>query len=418
MTETPGEEPALRRARMVRSLRSWGRISHPEVLGAMGRVPREDFVPQFWASGTPVGRAEGEFHQWRVAEGGAALDLVYDVDLALGLHPASVADRHGHGPVTSTASAPRVVAWMLDLLDLRPGQRVLEVGTGSGYNAALLRELVGPEGAVTTIDVDATLAELAAQRLSERGYGDITVVCADGYFGLPARAPFDRVVATVGCLDVAPAWLEQLSAEGSCLLPLQHGTWHPLARLTGPVVAARGRLVGRTSFVGIQGRQALRRPWPAPARHGPEPVLSWSELPAWLAGPLAVGPAGDDPDADPVWDLAFLVALEEHGASFLRLAGDGSVARLEPLVSRVGWGGPRGPELADRLLDMAERWVDLGCPTMADYQSTFTPLAGAGPATSGAGTGAGEPPAGSEPPARWVVDRVDFRQTLELAGRA
>ena len=116
---------------------------------------------------------------------------------------------------------------MLSEMGLRHGSRVMEIGTGSGYNAALIAELVGEPALVTTVDIDPTLTAEAIPRLDRLGYGRITVSCGDGADGVPERAPFDRVVATVGCVDISPAWVDQLADGGRLLAPLEHGPMHP-----------------------------------------------------------------------------------------------------------------------------------------------------------------------------------------------
>ena len=235
---------------MVDSLRTGGSATDRAVLDAMARLPREAFVPRFWSlpPGSSAGRPD-DVQEFIVGEDEAsaetALELVYDTDHALGIRRAArpVGPTAGAG-VTSTASAPRIVASMLELAQLTAGMRVLEIGTGSGYNAALLQELVGPQGQVTSVDIDGTLVDDARRRLDAAGYPDVSVVAADGYFGAAERAPFDRVVATVGCVDVAPAWLGQLAPGGFCVVPLQHGGWHPLTRTEPNGDGARVTVVG------------------------------------------------------------------------------------------------------------------------------------------------------------------------------
>lgn len=120
---------------------------------------------------------------------------------------------------TSSASQPRLVVDMLERLRLAPGTRVLEVGAGTGYNAALLAELVGPAN-VTSVELDPALAEQAAANLVRAGY-PVRVVCGDGTRGAPEHAPFDRVIATVAAVgDGLPyAWIEQTRPGGVVLTP-------------------------------------------------------------------------------------------------------------------------------------------------------------------------------------------------------
>jgi protein-L-isoaspartate(D-aspartate) O-methyltransferase len=126
------------------------------------------------------------------------------------------------GARISAASQLRIVAMMLEQLDPRPGHRVLEVGAGTGYNAALIAHLVGPAGHVTTIDVDAELADGAVAHLAAAGgVGNVDIVLADGALGHCAGGPYDRIIAAVGVYDVPTPWLDQLTADGRLVVPLR-----------------------------------------------------------------------------------------------------------------------------------------------------------------------------------------------------
>jgi protein-L-isoaspartate(D-aspartate) O-methyltransferase len=117
-----------------------------------------------------------------------------------------------------------MVAQMLELLAPAPGDRILEIGTGSGYNAALLSELAGPMGSVTTIELDSELATRARALLrDECGYPNVRVVVGDGSAGVDAATGFDGIVVTARCDDVAAAWWDALREGGRIVLPLQLG---------------------------------------------------------------------------------------------------------------------------------------------------------------------------------------------------
>ncbi|HMH38968.1 MAG TPA: methyltransferase domain-containing protein, partial [Streptosporangiaceae bacterium] len=136
------------------------------------------------------------------------------------LDDAIVTKRDADGQPISSSSQPAIMAIMLDQLTLAPGQRVLEIGAGTGYNAALMRHIVGPSGTVISVDIEADLADRAREHLASAGYPDVTVVAADGADGYPPGAPYDRVIATVGVSDLAPAWLHQAGPGARIVVPL------------------------------------------------------------------------------------------------------------------------------------------------------------------------------------------------------
>jgi protein-L-isoaspartate(D-aspartate) O-methyltransferase len=122
--------------------------------------------------------------------------------------------------VVSSSSQPTMMAIMLRQLGLRPGLRVLEIGAGTGYNAALMAHIVGKQGQVVTIDIDEDIVESARAHLQSAGYRHVQVHCADGFAGYADAAPYDRIILTVNAADIAPAWREQLKPDGRLLLPL------------------------------------------------------------------------------------------------------------------------------------------------------------------------------------------------------
>jgi protein-L-isoaspartate(D-aspartate) O-methyltransferase len=182
--------PAMLRNAMVDRLRGWGGVRSDPVEAAMRAVPRDLFVPD------------------------VTIERAYTND-------AVVTHRDADGVAVSSASSPGVVAAMLEQLDVQPGQRVLEVGAGTGYNAALLAHLVGPAGQVTTVDIDEDVAAGTRARFVGDGYRNVSVICGDGEFGYPDRAPYDRIVVTAGAWDLPPAWADQLASGGLLVVPLR-----------------------------------------------------------------------------------------------------------------------------------------------------------------------------------------------------
>lgn len=124
------------------------------------------------------------------------------------------------GRPISSSSQPAIMARMLEQLDVEPGHRVLEIGAGTGYNAALLACLVGETGSVVTVDIDADLVVGAREHLAAHGLSTVTVACGDGGLGWPPQAPYDRIIVTVGAWDLASAWTQQLVPTGRLVVPL------------------------------------------------------------------------------------------------------------------------------------------------------------------------------------------------------
>ena len=189
----PGRSPQrgadVARLRLVRALRASGHTPSAAVQAAFLAVPRHLFVPEL----DPAAAYQDE-----------ALVIKYGED----------------GLPVSSSSQPAMMAIMLEQLQLKPGQRVLEIGTGTGYNAAVMAHIVGPEGLVATVDIDADLIVRAQASLTAAGYGRVRAICADGGYGDPQDAPFDRIIVTAGAWDIPPAWLDQLGPAGRLVLPL------------------------------------------------------------------------------------------------------------------------------------------------------------------------------------------------------
>jgi protein-L-isoaspartate(D-aspartate) O-methyltransferase len=146
---------------------------------------------------------------------------------------------------------------MLEQLDVRPGHRVLEIGTGTGYNAALLAFLVGGTGAVTTVEYDEDVARSARTALASAGYGAVTAVCGDGAFGWAAAAPYDRIIVTAGAWDVPPAWWDQLADDGVLLVPLRMRGLTRAVALERDGAILRSRSVEACGFIPLRGVGAV-----------------------------------------------------------------------------------------------------------------------------------------------------------------
>jgi len=119
-----------------------------------------------------------------------------------------------------TISAPHMVAMMCDYLKLERGDKVLEIGAGSGYHAAVIAELIGTEGRVYTVERLPLLVDFSTRNLRDAGYKNVVVVSGDGTLGLPEHAPFDKICVTCAAPSVPPPLLEQLKTRGRMVIPI------------------------------------------------------------------------------------------------------------------------------------------------------------------------------------------------------
>lgn len=159
---------------------------------------------------------------------------------------------------TSSASSPIIVAVMLAALDTQPGQRVCEIGTGAGYNAALLAHRLGADE-VTSIEVDPEVATHARVALSDTGYGEVAVVTADGALGYPPGAPYDRIIATAAVHRIPYPWVEQTRPGGRILLPWANSYTGALVALSVDAHhGASGTVVGESSFMPLRDQRERR----------------------------------------------------------------------------------------------------------------------------------------------------------------
>ncbi len=271
---------AAMNARMVERAKASGAIRSVEVETAFRTTPRHVFLP------------------------GVGLDTVYSGS-------AVVTRSDPQGRPTSSSSEVAVMGPMLEALAVRRGQRVLEIGVGTGYNAALLNQLVGAEGEVVSVEVQEDVAAEARRHLAAAGHGRVEVVVGDGYQGYVARAPYDRIIATASVSDIPRAWRDQLRGDGLLAVPLR-------LRPSAQVVATFRRVGGQLESVAVvpggfmalrTGQQSIEPPislegdWEATvpaARDGDAAILS--EL-------LKTGPAVETSRPVP-WPVTFsLVGL-------------------------------------------------------------------------------------------------------------
>jgi protein-L-isoaspartate(D-aspartate) O-methyltransferase len=119
-----------------------------------------------------------------------------------------------------TISAPHMVAMMCDYLELKKGEKVLEIGAGSGYHAAVIAEIIGDEGHIYSVERIQWLVEFSKENLQRAGYKNVTVILGDGTLGLSEHAPYDKISVTCTAPDVPPPLLEQLKTGGKMVIPI------------------------------------------------------------------------------------------------------------------------------------------------------------------------------------------------------
>lgn len=370
-------EPAAARVKLADHLRATGRAD-AAVAAAFLAVPRHAFLPEM----EPV-----QAYQ----------------DIAV------VIKSDGDGLPVSAATQPAMMAIMLSQLGLAAGHRVLEVGTGTGYNAALIAHIVGGQESVVTVDVVPELIGRARAHLAAAGYGRVTVVCGDGAAGVPDHASYDRIIVTAGAWDLSPQWLAQLSPGGRIVLPLSvRGI-----QLSVGLEAVGDHLVSRSAcrcgfirmagaFSGPESLLALGR---APGLHAQAvdgPVPDADALYEALSGPVTEEPTGlRAAGLAELADLDLWLTLAEPGLTRLNMMGrheahaspaQQRIASLMPLggLARVGGPGglgvaaitsggreaqpaafeitargygPGGPSLAEHLARQATVWDEMGRPS-------------------------------------------------------
>lgn len=152
-------------------------------------------------------------------------------------------------PDGQTISQPSTVVEMLDALNVLPGHNVLEIGTGSGYNAALLSRLV--EGTVTSLEISPLLVRFARENLAKAGIGNVDVVLADGALGYPKNAPYDRIVGTCAAPMIPEPWVKQLRDKGVILAPVG-GISQRMMRIAKHGDELDTRFLGEYSFVPLR----------------------------------------------------------------------------------------------------------------------------------------------------------------------
>ncbi|MEV7626556.1 methyltransferase domain-containing protein [Actinoplanes sp. NPDC089786] len=345
-----------RRARLVDQMRTAGAPLTPELAAAFAAVPREAFVPDGFQ------RPRGG---WVTPRDHDFLDLVHRDDVL-------VTKVDGRLPISSS-SQPSLMAIMLAALDVRPGHRVLEIGAGTGYNAALLAAL---GATVVSVDVQDDVAARATAALRGVGVEGVEVQTGDGYAGAPGHR-FDRVIVTVGVAGLSPRWLNQLDPGGLAVVPVEHAGTHPVLAVrgaaAGPVTAevicpsgfmsAAGPLTAHHQFAhpapAAPGELAPLTPASAPRFDPPVDAITYRDL--WYAA--GVWHRRATHAAIPGTEHSCLVLLDEDRVNGAAIPPDGSVLTT----------GSRA--LAQDAGDILRRWDTEGRPPMQSWRVTLA-LAG------------------------------------------
>jgi protein-L-isoaspartate(D-aspartate) O-methyltransferase len=205
------------RNRLVDDLKMRGYVTSKAVEDAMRRVPREEFLPADLRD-----------------------EAYIDSPLPIGEE--------------QTISAPHMVAIMAENLDLKPGQKILEVGTGSGYHAAVCAEVISPDGHIYSMERITSLASFAEDNLKRTGYAElVTVILGDGSKGLPDHAPYDRIFVAAGAPDVPSPLAAQLKNGGKLLVPVGTRWYQDLFRVTRNGTKLEKENLGGCVFVPLIG---------------------------------------------------------------------------------------------------------------------------------------------------------------------
>jgi len=352
---------------LINSLMATGALRSTRIANAFRCVLRQHFLPA------------------------TALSQVY-VDQAVVTHT----DPQGNAS-TSSSSQPSVMAAMLEQLNIESGTRVLEIGTGTGYNAALMAELAARPNNVWTLELEEKICSEARNNLRSAGYPDVNVLCCNGWQGYAPAALYDRIIVTCGSPSVAPAWFDQLEEHGILVMPWnvmgKHQIGITLRKDTDRLTLLSSMPIG---FMPLRNGESRTTPlidnnglrWYSPSLE-PEDIdllsslmtqKQWRQPVPIFDALLTARPTG-------LRDLEFFLDIEEERAvtiiqqiSPTELQGQFGIADpathslclFDPNTpaSLIGWGGKEAAALLECCM---QRWLDLGQPSPSQLHLALFP---------------------------------------------
>ena len=324
---------------------------------ALFKVPRHLFIQQYYDDEVPDGIVQVESPKPTSKQ----LETIYsDRGLMIREHP------------HSAASQPVLIFGMLDDLKLTEGIKVLEVGTGSGWNAGLIAFSVGDDSLVYSIDLQADLVEKARKHLSSVGFDAVNLRAGDAGLGWDGET-FDRIIVTVGSPDIPPAWAESLAEGGILVMPLKtRSVGDPILRMQKRDGKLTGKFTQWAGFMNLQGdfcstsEERLEPPW--------EPIIEalLQEEPTSVALPTICNTHCAfwlRLNGEPMETLGefkghrvMAPILLDRELPALYVPHSGSPFKAEKRMSVFG-----SPQLVDPFIKRLEEWIDLGEPKYTDY---------------------------------------------------
>lgn len=374
---------------MVSKLKEKGAIKSIEVEKAFSTVLRHKFIEKFYLS--------TDLQQPIINQP----DNPNPEHLKLIYSNKSLITRVTDGKASSSTSEPFLMAHMLELLSLSPNLKVLEIGTGTGYNAALISEIVGNQNQVVSVDIQEDVIAQTKRLLSNAGYPNINIVLGDGFYGVEEQAPYDRIIATVGTQDVSPHWIAQLSTSGLMILPLYHGGWNPLVKIWWQDDNLKGKVVGISAFIPFGGDEFGYEHSPLGSLKSFPAIEEFEQLPLfddletehtrnplmWSAFPIGFHYFMAMCDSRTMWGMnppGYGLYDEQEG-----------IVLISPQKNCIFLKGNR--KLYSRLQELYENWRNSGKPSPFDYDIEFLPKSEAVLSRKG-----------------WKIERKFYNQFLSL----